>query len=184
MGTAEGQKGPFCIGRRSNGVYDLGKHIGKHVRYGDAKSASIPNCFVLFRFDFDLIHCLRLVTCLLFCRHASPLVCPSIQASRNGPVAAGSHCNGNQPPAYSRPRYGGLRCRPRTRGIASSAPLRPMLQGIRLGWPRPRDGRHRRPAEPPKIGTAARCGSGHPPPATIGRLRVAPRPWQAGKAWR
>ena len=37
LGTAEGQKGPFCIGRRSNGVYDLGKRIGKHVRYGDAK---------------------------------------------------------------------------------------------------------------------------------------------------
>ena len=68
LGTAEGQKGPFCIGRRSNGVYDLGNHIGKHVRYGDAKSASIPNCFVLFGCDLDLVHCLRPVTCLLFCR--------------------------------------------------------------------------------------------------------------------
>ena len=107
-------------------------------------------------------------------RHASPLVCPSIQASRNGPVAAGSHCNGNQPPAYSRPRYGGLRCRPRTRGIASSAPLRPMLQGDEArvtapqgtgppGRPLARRSQGAPPTNLPHSGTAAQAGWVGPP---------------------
>ena len=48
------------------------------------------------------------------CRHAALLVCPSIQASSNGPVPTGSHCNGGREGERGRGRERG-RTPPRPR---------------------------------------------------------------------